>query len=89
MSKTPVTPPFRFPDLITILAALRMIDQWLTDEEAAILVNHPEYKPQLDAILAKLKTAESLTATWGPLMQELSNLASGNGPVTPDDVDLA
>lgn len=81
--------PFGLPSVATVLAARRMVDQWLEDREAELKALYPEQSAQLDAILNKLKTSEAMVATLALLSTELQLLATGSGPVTPDDVDLA
>ena len=80
---------FSFPSLDQVLAALRLVDQWISEREAELKLKYPAQAAELDAILTKLKTAEAMVAVLGLLAGELQVLATGKGPTSQDDVDLA
>lgn len=77
------------PGLPEILAALRMVDQWLTETAAEIEKAHPERTAEVEAILQKLKTAERLGVELAKLADAIAMFQTGKTPTSPDDADLA
>lgn len=77
------------PTLMEFMSALLTIERYLKAWGEKLKLEHPEQATLLDAVLAKLnlseRTLEVLTDVWA----ELQLVATGQGPVSHDPVDLA
>lgn len=79
----------KLPSFDEVLAALRLVDQFLRDLEAELKANLPsEAGPALDAALEKLQVAERMLGEVQKLAEAIAVLKTGRTPSTPDDVDL-
>ena len=79
----------KLPSFDEVLAALRLVDQFLRDLEAELKANLPsEAGPALDAAMEKLQVAERMLGEVQKLAEAISVLKTGRTPSTPDDVDL-
>lgn len=77
------------PSLADFLAALVVIEQFLMTKLADLKVKFPQYASDLDKLVAYLNVNGRTLETLALVAQELQVLATGEGPVTTDDVDLA
>lgn len=79
----------KLPSFDEVLAALRLVDQFLRDLEAELKANLPsEAGPALDAAMDKLQVAERMLGEVQKLAEAIAVLKTGRTPSTPDDVDL-
>ena len=79
----------KLPSFDEVLAALRLVDQFLRDLEAELKANLPsEAGPALDAAMEKLQVAERMLGEVQKLAEAIAVLKTGRTPSTPDDVDL-
>lgn len=76
------------PTINEILAMLRVVDQWVNDAAEELEKQHPERTAEIEAIRAKLQTAQAMTAELARLAATIEAFRSGKTPVSPDDVDL-
>lgn len=79
----------KLPSFDEVLAALRLVDQFLRDLEAELKANLPaEAGPALDAAMDKLQVAERMLGEVQKLAEAIAVLKTGRTPSSPDDVDL-
>ena len=79
----------KLPSFDEVLAALRLVDQFLRDLVAELKANlPPDAGPALEAALERIQVAEAMLVEVQKLAEAIAVLKTGRTPSSPDDVDL-